>query len=353
MASGRLIENCNFGFASHLFTSDLKSAQGQTDAPRGVPHRISSTLGPDTISLAGSYDYAQTTFSQDFQSKLDHLLKTLVQAEPTFIRCIKVNHLEKPNVFDRKVVSRQLKALQVFETVQLLLSEVAHHSRFEAFVKRYGSLSTRPLGGIEETGPEDCTAILESQSEASSHSWLLGNKYVFYSNIIKQELDSQLGKGRSSAAVTIQAAVRGWLCRKQWKNLRRSLEMQRKARLQSRSNHKHGSSRHIATSHQELSVDTKTAEQMCCLYGLDMEIPPPLPKSRSYTVMGNMKMGFPQTRIMKQDLQDGDGQVLLRKGEHVKIVGAARKRGYLLVEHRGGTNIQLPFQITELKVSFQ
>lgn len=31
------------------------------------------------------------------------------------------------------------------------------------------------------------------------------------------------------------------------------------------------------------------------------ESPPPLPKSRPYTVMGNMKMGFPQTRIMKVD----------------------------------------------------
>ena len=31
------------------------------------------------------------------------------------------------------------------------------------------------------------------------------------------------------------------------------------------------------------------------------ETPPPLPKSRPYTVMGNMKMGFPQTRIMKFD----------------------------------------------------
>ena len=31
------------------------------------------------------------------------------------------------------------------------------------------------------------------------------------------------------------------------------------------------------------------------------ETPPPVPKRRPYTVMGNMKMGFPQTRIMKYD----------------------------------------------------
>lgn len=42
--------------------------------------------------------------------------------------------------------------------------------------------------------------------------------------------------------------------------------------------------------------------------------------------------------------------MLLRKGEHVKVVSAARKRGFLLVEQRSGSNIQVPFQITELKV---
>jgi len=36
-------QNCNFGFATHLFTNDLKPQQGQTTAPKGVLHRISPT----------------------------------------------------------------------------------------------------------------------------------------------------------------------------------------------------------------------------------------------------------------------------------------------------------------------
>ena len=36
-------KNCNFGFATHLFTNDLKPQQGQTTAPKGVLYRISPT----------------------------------------------------------------------------------------------------------------------------------------------------------------------------------------------------------------------------------------------------------------------------------------------------------------------
>lgn len=38
-----------------------------------------------------------------------------------------------------------------------------------------------------------------------------------------------------------------------------------------------------------------------CVYTflLSQERPPPVPPSRSYTVAGNTKLGYPQTRVMK------------------------------------------------------
>lgn len=47
-------------------------------------------------------------------------------------------------------------------------------------------------------------------------------------------------------------------------------------------------------------------------------------------------------------LDDGS-EVLLKKGEVVKVVRASEKRGYLVIEHRGAT-VHLPFQVMELKV---
>lgn len=45
--------------------------------------------------------------------------------------------------------------------------------------------------------------------------------------------------------------------------------------------------------------DSKMIQQTCTLFGLDLERPPPVPPSRPYTVTGNSKLGYPQTRVMK------------------------------------------------------
>lgn len=168
------------------------------------------------------------------------------------------------------------------------------------------------------------------------------------SEVVKQELENLRESRKEKSAITIQCWVRRWMCRQRWPNLKRSLEMQMKGRHASKLNHNHV--RSSLPPSDELRVDTKTAEQSCSLFGLDMDTPPPLPKSRPYTVMGNMKMGFPQTRVMKVDYPDDGSEVILRKGEAVKVIRASEKRGYLVVEHRN-TTLDLPFQVMELKNS--
>ena len=54
-----------------------------------------------------------STLTQDFHTRLDNLLRTLVHAKPHFIRCISTNATETPAVFDRATVIKQIRALQV------------------------------------------------------------------------------------------------------------------------------------------------------------------------------------------------------------------------------------------------
>lgn len=64
-----------------------------------------------------------------------------------------------------------------------------------------------------------------------------------------------------------------------------------------------------------------------------------MPPSRSYTVTGNSKLGYPQIRIMKmnfpEEIQNNRINEQLRKGEAVTVVGASQRRGHLLVESNG------------------
>lgn len=61
-----------------------------------------------------------STLTQDFHTRLDNLLRSLVHARPHFVRCIKANATETPDRFDRAVVMRQIRSLQVLETVNLM-----------------------------------------------------------------------------------------------------------------------------------------------------------------------------------------------------------------------------------------
>lgn len=61
-----------------------------------------------------------STLTQDFHTRLDNLLRTLVHARPHFVRCICSNNQEAANTFDRGIVVRQIRSLQVLETVNLM-----------------------------------------------------------------------------------------------------------------------------------------------------------------------------------------------------------------------------------------
>lgn len=81
-----------------------------------------------------------------------------------------------------------------------------------------------------------------------------------------------------------------------------------------------------------------------------------MPPSRSYTVTGNSKLGYPQTRVMKMSFPEFSAlnppTKQLRKGEQVTCVGASHRRGHLIVQQKGVT-FHVPFQYMELLKSAQ
>jgi len=96
--------------------------------------------------------------------------------------------------------------------------------------------------------------------------------------------------------------------------------------------------------------DMKTIQKTCSLFGLDPERPPPVPPSRPYTVTGNRKIAYPQSRVMKNSFPDeGSGaEVILRPGDAVIVRGASQLRGHLVVE-RAQNTLHVPFHYLELR----
>ncbi|XP_015111318.1 unconventional myosin-IXb [Diachasma alloeum] len=363
---------CNFGFATHLFGSELKALYASDTVPRGVSFRISPTSHTDLLNG----DEPISTLTQDFHTRLDNLLRTLVHARPHFVRCIRSNATETPLHLDRGVAMRQIRSLQVLETVNLMAGGYPHRMRFKAFNARYRLIAPfKQLRRAEEQAVEDTKLILQNAQQVKSKfgastSWALGKRHIFLSEGIRQQLENLRSETRRKAATAIQTTWRGWRVRKRWPMRRAPLPVTSNLSSKQPQQPSHTGTRPRSVNGgtgtgtrprpqpiagtpppdpTEKCADQKMIQQTCTLFGLDLERPPPVPPSRSYTVTGNTKLGYPQTRVMKMPFpEEGDGEVVLLKGETVLVVGASPRRGHLLVEHNN-TTLHVPYQFMELK----
>ncbi|KAH8378149.1 hypothetical protein KR093_009621, partial [Drosophila rubida] len=212
--------SCNFGFATHLFGSELKALYAQQQAPRGLSFRISPTSHSDLLNG----DEPVSTLTQDFHTRLDNLLRTLVHARPHFVRCIRSNAAEQAGRFERTTVVRQIRSLQVLETVNLMASGFPHRMRFKQFNARYRMLAPfRLLRRSEDKALEDCQLILQYAMDMEQPpvldgsvtlAWAPGKRHVFISEGIRQHLEHLRTEIRHKSATRMQATWRGWSWRK-------------------------------------------------------------------------------------------------------------------------------------------
>lgn len=210
--------SCNFGFATHLFGTELRALYSQDVVPRGMSFRIAPTSLTDLLSG----DEPVSTLTQDFHTRLDNLLRTLVMSRPHFVRCFKSNSKEKSNGFDRGTVVAQIRALQVLETVNLMASGFPHRMRFKQFISRYKMLIPfRSLRLCEENALEDSKIILDCAIEhpfdidvSVSLSWAPGKRHIFLSEGMRQHLENLRAHIRNRSATLIQSVWRGWQLRR-------------------------------------------------------------------------------------------------------------------------------------------
>jgi dachs len=210
--------SCNFGFATHLFGTELRALYSQEIAPRGMSFRIAPTSLTDLLNG----DEPVSTLTQDFHTRLDNLLRTLVMSRPHFVRCFKSNSSEKSNFFDRGTVVGQIRALQVLETVNLMASGFPHRMRFKQFISRYKMLIPfRSLRLCEENALEDCKIILDCAIEhpfdidvSVSLSWAPGKRHIFLSEGMRQHLENLRAHIRNRSATLIQSVWKGWQLRR-------------------------------------------------------------------------------------------------------------------------------------------
>ncbi|GAB6025930.1 Myosin 10A, isoform D, variant 3 [Chamberlinius hualienensis] len=326
---------CTFEFASCLFSNEVNTLS--RNVPRGKVFRITTTDEGDPL--------LPTTFTNDFQKRLGHLVKTLTHTKPHFIRCLRINRSEIPLQFNREVVASQLRSLQVLETVNLMTAGFPNRLKLNEFSSRYGPLIAFKMWQNNDD-LDNCKLIMEkfgklvhenAGHQHVNYNWKFGKSYVFFNEASRQQLELIRTRKRNFSATLIQSTWRGWQFRCKWKVVKRALGQ---------------TSQQIKSTSSALikKSDDVNITQLHTLHNNDC--PPPLPPSRSYTVLGNAKLGYPQIRVMKMNYKDESsrGRVLV-KGEAVVVLGASHIRGHLVVKHRSSTNIHVPYHMMKIKIA--
>eukprot|EP00049_Salpingoeca_infusionum_P017514 m.353252 g.353252 ORF g.353252 m.353252 type:complete len:1850 (+) comp16718_c0_seq1:158-5707(+) len=160
------------------------------------------------------------TVSFQFKESLLHLMTTLGQAAPFFVRCLKPNVNKVPDTFQDQVVLNQLRYSGMLETVRIRRAGYPVRREFDNFVFRYRVLGT----GVDKSQPTQdvCAAILKLYDETTK-DWQIGKTKVFMRERLEHALEKSRHTKLKATVDRIQAVIMGYVQRKRYLATRAAL----------------------------------------------------------------------------------------------------------------------------------
>ncbi|UKK00584.2 myosin [Theileria orientalis] len=185
------------------------------------------------------------TISTQFTNQLDVLMNKIGKTEPHFIRCIKPNQFNKPNIFERLSVNEQLKCggmLQVVEVSRagypVRLTHAVFYNKFKYLLsgqERKNVLIHQP--DIRKMSKMLLDTVIEREMSHDPYkegSLAFGKTLIFFKNNVYELLFNSLQMLRNESAVIIQKNYRCYRQRKlytEWMRRIRTLQIYLKYKI--------------------------------------------------------------------------------------------------------------------------
>ncbi|NWH46455.1 MYO1A protein, partial [Fregata magnificens] len=176
--------------------------------PEGDPQKVSLKLPP--------------TAGFQFKASVAMLMKNLYSKNPNYIRCIKPNETKTAMLFTPELVLAQIRYLGLMENVRVRRAGYAFRQLYGPFLERYKMLSPRTWprwAGSDREGAEVLLAELAFPPEELA----FGHTKIFIrSPRTLFDLESKRQGRVVQLATLIQKTFRGWRCRSQYQQMRKS-----------------------------------------------------------------------------------------------------------------------------------
>lgn len=163
-----------------------------------------------------------TTAITQFRSSLNELIDILKCLEPSYIRCIKPNDLQKPAILNEQLVLHQVKYLGLLENLRVRRAGFAYRRSYETFLHRYKCLS--PNTWPNYRGPaKNGVQVLVNDLGYTKDEYRMGETKIFIrfpKTLFATEDAFQLKKHQLAAI--IQARWKGLRQRKAYLEIRQA-----------------------------------------------------------------------------------------------------------------------------------
>uniref|UniRef100_A0A669QR81 Myosin VIIB n=1 Tax=Phasianus colchicus TaxID=9054 RepID=A0A669QR81_PHACC len=159
-----------------------------------------------------------STLGGQFKQSLEKLMKILGQCQPYFIRCIKPNDYKKPLLFDRGLCIKQLRYSGMMETIRIRKAGYPVRYTFEEFFERYRVL----LPWSVKNDARQCCIRISEAVLGKDESWQAGKTKIFLKDYHDTILELERQKILTDKVLLIQKVMRGFKDRSQFLKQRKS-----------------------------------------------------------------------------------------------------------------------------------
>ncbi|KYN16227.1 Myosin heavy chain, muscle [Trachymyrmex cornetzi] len=158
-----------------------------------------------------------STVSSSYKEQLNNLMTTLRATQPHFVRCIIPNELKQPGVIDSHLVMHQLTCNGVLEGIRICRKGFPNRMVYPDFKLRYKILCANAVQ--EPCEPQKATQIILDTINLESDQYRMGHTKVFFRAGVLGQMEELRDERLSKIVSWMQAYIRGYLSRKDYKKL--------------------------------------------------------------------------------------------------------------------------------------
>ncbi|XP_050586460.1 myosin heavy chain, muscle isoform X24 [Bombus affinis] len=158
-----------------------------------------------------------STVSSSYREQLNNLMTTLRATQPHFVRCIIPNEMKQPGVIDSHLVMHQLTCNGVLEGIRICRKGFPNRMVYPDFKLRYMILA--PAAMASESDPKKAAQKCFDEIGLDPENYRIGHKQVFFRAGVLGQMEELRDERLSKIVSWMQAYIRGYLSRKEYKKL--------------------------------------------------------------------------------------------------------------------------------------